>query len=1065
MKKQFSEFLLKRANNWLLTCFLSLLMFGLQAQVNVSGMILDENGVGLPGATILEKGNNSNGTITDIDGIYEIRVPAGSTIVVSYTGYQTQEIAVGQGGKINVTLAVDLAILDEVVVTGYQVLRKRNISGAVSVISTKELAGIQSSSFTQQLAGRATGVTVSSSGAPGDATNVRIRGISSFQSNDPLYIIDGVPTTDRFQTSINPADIESMQVLKDASTASIYGSRASNGVIVITTKKGKAGKVKVSYDGSVSMANPVKGFDKVLNTDSKTFVEAMKLRFASDPQSLPPYARDAIPTYITPGQNGGYSNTINEADYDPLNNPITLINQQGTNWWKEMSRTAMITNHNLTISGGSDNATFLISGGYFGQEGVLNHTNFNRGSLRANSAFKISNKIRAGQNLVFVRSGGVGVGTTGGQNNEQGVLGSLLKANPLVSVRDIKGNPGSNISLGLSNNNNPVAQLEQNKNNNNVNNRLFGNVYAEADIIKGLTARTNFGSDIGFGHTRRFTFPNPYRNEGDKTANSFREDWNNNVGWTWTNTLAYNTTISDKHDFGVLVGQEAIKSNFRFVNASLANYFTTDVNAWYINSAFGVPASRAVSSGGGESRLASVFGKVDYSYDDTYFLSGTVRRDGSSKFLSDVRYGVFPAVSAAVRVSKFLPDLAWLSDLKLRGSYGELGNQNIDNYRFVDNFGGTVGSTFYDINGDNTNPVTGYALTSYGNGEIVWETSKTTNFGFDLGLLDNALTVVLDVYQRNTANLLYNPPLPYTAGVASPPVKNVGGMTNTGFDIGIGYTKNLTKDLGLNISLNASHYKNEITSIADDVNEFFSNDNLTERLPQGNTTFINQIGSAISSFRGYEVIGLIQNEEERASQPAGAAIGGLKFRDINGDGMITDADATIIGSPHPKLTMGLNIGVNYKNFDVQAFVLGVYGNDIFNATKIQSYFQNFNSNVGADVVSVQGTGLNPRLNALDAASRNSSSFFIEDGSYTRLGNFVIGYKLPSSTLSRIGIGSLRAYVQGQNLLTLTNYSGVDPAVSNANIGNAGNVNDLRTGYDNGNYPSNKIITFGVNVGF
>ncbi|MBK7806421.1 MAG: TonB-dependent receptor [Saprospiraceae bacterium] len=1065
MKRHFTEFLLKKVNNWFLTCFLSLLVIGLNAQVNVSGSVSDENGIGLPGATILEKGNDTNGTITDIDGNYSIKVSSGATLVISFTGYQTVELPIGQGGKFDVKMEVDQAILEEVVVTGYQVLRKRNISGAVSVISTKEMAGIQSSSFTQQLSGRATGVTVSSSGAPGDATNVRIRGISSFQSNDPLYIIDGVPTTDRFQTSINPADIESMQVLKDASSASIYGSRASNGVIVITTKKGKAGKVKMSYDGSLSVANPVKGFDKVLNTDSKTFVDAMKLRFANDAQSLPPYARGEVPKYITPSQNGGYSNTINEADYDPINNPITLINQQGTNWWEEMSRSAMITNHNLTISGGGENATFLISGGYFNQEGVLNHTYFNRGSLRANSSYKITSKIRAGQNLVFVRSGGVGVGTTGGQNNEQGVLGSLLKANPLVSVRDIKGNPGSNISLGLSNNNNPVAQLEQNKDNTNVNNRLFGNVYAEVDILKGLTARTNFGTDIGFGQSRRFTFPNPYRNEGDKTANSFREDWNTNVGWTWTNTLAYNTSIGNKHDIGILVGQEAIKNNFRNVFGSLANYFTTDVNAWYINTAFGVPASRAVGSGGGESRLASVFGKVDYSYDDTYFLSATMRRDGSSKFLSDVRYGVFPAVSAAVRVSKFLPEVAWLSDLKLRGSYGELGNQNIDNYRFVDNFGGSVGGTFYDISGTNTSPVTGYALTAYGNSLIKWETSKTTNVGLDIGLLDNALTVVLDVYQRNTSDLLYNPPLPLTAGVASSPFKNVGGMKNTGLDLGITYSKNITKDLGLNITLNASHYKNEITNIADDVEEFYSNDNLTERLPQGNATFVNKIGYPLSAFRGYEVVGLIQNEADLVGQPASSAIGGLKFRDTDGDGVITDDDATIIGSPHPSLTLGLNLGVNYKNFDVQAFVLGVYGNEIYNATKIQSYFQNFNSNVGIDVVSVQGTGSNPKLNALDAGSRNSSTFFIEDGSYTRLGNLVIGYKFPASTLSKLGIGSFRAYLQGQNLLTLTNYSGVDPAVSNANIGNAGNVNDLRTGYDNGNYPSNKIITFGINLGF
>nr|HMP30487.1 SusC/RagA family TonB-linked outer membrane protein [Saprospiraceae bacterium] len=720
-------------------------------------------------------------------------------------------------------------------------------------------------------------------------------------------------------------------------------------------------------------------------------------------------------------------------------------------------------NHNLSISGGGENSTFMISGGFLGQEGVLNHTYFNRGSIRANSTFKVNDKIRVGQNLMFVSSGGVGVGSSGGQNNEQGVLGSLLKANPLVSVRDIKGNLGTNNAIGLSNNNNPVVQLEQNKDNNFSNTRVFGNAYLEADIIKGLTARTSFGVDVGSGWSRRFTFPNPYRAEGDKFNNGFSENWNRNIGWTLTNTLAYNKAFADKHNVGLLVGQEAIKNRGRGVGASLANYFTTDVNAWYINTAFGVPDSRGVSSGGGESRLSSLFAKADYSYDDTYFLSATIRRDGSSKFLSDVRYGIFPALSGAVRVSKFMGDISWLSDLKLRASYGELGNQFIPDYRFVDNFGGSVGSTFYDINGNNNSP--GYALTAFGNPLIKWETSKTYNVGFDLWLLENSLSVVLDVYQRNTSDLLYNPPLPATAGAAAAPFKNVGGMKNVGFDLGVTYTKNITKDLGFNVTLNASRYTNEITSIADNVEEFFPTDNLTERLPQGNTAFVNRIGNPLSAFRGYEVVGLIQNEADLRGQPAGAVIGGLKFRDINGDGLITDLDAGVIGSPHPDLTLGLNLGLDYKNFDIQAFILGVYGNDIFNATKIQSQFQNFNSNVGKNVVRDQGTGLTPKLNSLDAASRNSSTFFIEDGSYTRLGNLAIGYKLPSSMIRKAGISSLRAYLQGQNLFTITNYSGVDPAVSNANIGNAGNVNDLRTGYDNGNYPNNKIITIGVNLGF
>lgn len=1065
MKETIPNSFLKQSKRLLLaftlTIFFSAAMI---AQVMVSGTVVDETGASIPGVNVLEVGT-TNGTITDIDGSYSLKVASNATIQISFTGYTTKEFSAGNGGQFNISLEPDNKVLEEVVVTGYQVQRKRDISGAVSVINTKDLKGIQASSFTQTLAGRAPGVTISSSGSPGDATNVRVRGISSFSNNDPLIIIDGVPTVDKFNTSINPNDIESMQVLKDASTASIYGSRASNGVIVITTKKGKSGKVKMSYDGSYGIANPVKGFDDVLNTDSKTFVEAIKLKFASDPANAPAYTQGNLPKYIVPT-----SNTVDEATYDVLTNPITLTNQTGTNWWKEMTRPAGIQNHNITVSGGSDKSTFMVSAGYLSQEGVLNYTDFNRGSLRANTTFNVSKKFRIGENLVVTRSGGVGVGSTGGQNNEQGVLGSLLKANPLISVRDIKGNPGSNLAIGLSNNNNPVAQLEQNKDNKRNDTRLLGNIFAELDLADGLSVKTNFGSDIYSGFGKRFTYPNPYRNEGDKTANSFSENWANGLNWNWTNTITYRKTFADKHNVSLLAGQEAISNSNRFINASLANYFTTDVNSWYVIPAFGANATRNVGSGGGENKLASLFGKVDYSFDDKYFVSATIRRDGSSNFLSDKRYGIFPAASVAWRVSKesFLSDVSWLSDLKLRASYGSLGNQQVARYSFTDIFGGDVGSTGYDIGGTNTSTATGFGLTNRGNPSTVWESAKTQNFGLDLGLLDNALTVVLDIYKRNTDNLLFNPQLPGTAGAASAPFVNVGSMVNTGFDLGINYNKNISKDLGMTIGLNLAHYKNEIVAIDDaGTKEFYPNDNLTERLPQSASAFVNKLGYPISSFRGYEVEGIITTEAEveRQKGTGAPAIGGLKFKDQNNDGVIDDKDNTIIGSPHPDLVAGLNIGFDYKNFDVNAFIFGSYGNEIFNATKIQTYFMNFNSNVGKDVVAVQGTGLNPKINGLDASSRSSSSFYVEDGSYTRLSNFSLGYKITGDKFGTLGVESVRVYIQGQNLFTITNYSGVDPAVSNANIGNAGNVNDLRTGYDNGNYPSNKIISFGLNVGF
>lgn len=1033
------------------------------AQKKITGKVTDSgNSGGLPGASVVLKGTTT-GVSTDANGNYSITVPNnGGTLTFSFVGYAMKEVQIGNQSTINITLASDDALLQEVVVTGYQSLRKRDITGAVTVVEAEGLKSIKSSSFTQNLAGRAAGVTISTSGSPGDATNVRVRGISSFTSNDPLYIIDGVPVQDQYQNTINPDDIESIQVLKDASTSSIYGSRASNGVIVITTRKGKAGKMKVTYNGSFGLVNSVKGFDEVLNTSSQVYAKAMQLKFSTDPTNTPLYAQNptSLPKYIQP-----MGNTVDESTYDILNNQISLTNQTGTNWWKEMSRTAQMHDHSINLSGGNEFATFSISGSYLKQEGVLNYTDYNRGTIRANSNFKVSKRVRIGENMMYAGNWGVGVGSTGGNNNEQGVIGNLLKATPVIPVYDIKGNPGGHLTAATGNFTNPTQVLINNKDNTNKYNRLLGNIYAEADVIEGLTLRTSFGADFGNGWNRRFTYPEPYRVEGNKTNNSFNENWSQTFTWTWTNTAAYNKTFG-KHTVGVLVGQEAIANKNRGIGGNLANFFTLDVNSFYLQTALADPGSRQVSSGGSESRLASLFGKFDYSFNDKYILSATIRRDGSSRFLSDVRYGVFPAVSLGWRISQesFMSDLPWLTDLKLRASYGEVGNQNIRNYNFADIYGGSVGGTFYDINGQNGGVATGYALTSRGNASTIWESAKTSNFGIDAALLNNSITFVLDIYKRNTENLLFNPALPGTAGSAAPPFVNVGQMQNTGFDLALGYRKTVNKDLSFTASLNLSHYKNEIKKVANNADEFYPNDNLTERLPQSNTAFINKVGNPISAFRGYVVEGLITTEAEKAKQ-VGSAIGGLKFKDINGDGIINDADNTIIGSPHPDLTAGLNLGATWKNFDLNMFFFGSYGNDIFNATKIQTYFMNFNSNVAKGVVENQGTGLNPKINGLDASSRSSSTFYIEDGSYTRLANLQIGYKLPKTHLSKLGFSSARVYLQGQNLFTITNYSGVDPAVSNANIGNAGNVNDLRSGYDNGNYPTNKVMTVGVNLEF
>ena len=1062
------QFYQERFRSLLFTLVMVLSVSVVFAQRKVTGKITDSsNGDPLPGATISVKGT-SVGVTTDGAGAYSINVPAnGSTLVVSFVGFISQEVEIGNKSVVDVALLTDAQALQEVVVTGYQQLRKKDITGAVTVVNTEELKVVKSSSFIQNLGGRAPGVTVSTSGSPGDATNVRIRGISSFTSNDPLYIIDGVPVVDKFQNSLNSNDIESIQILKDASTASIYGSRASNGVIVITTKQGKSGKAKLTYNGSVGMVNPVKGYDKVLNTSSENYAEAMRRKFADDPTSIPAFAatKGQLTKYIQP-----FANTVDESTYDILNNQITLTNQEGTNWWKEMTRTASINDHNINLSGGTEAAVYNVSASYLGQQGVLKYTNFDRGTIRANSNYKIGKKLRIGENMMFSTNWGIGIGTSGGNNNEQGILGELIKATPVVSVLDIKGNPGGHLTAQTGNFTNPTQRLIDNKNNNNSYRRFLGNIYAEYDIISGLKAKTNFGTDLGNGWRRSFTYPQPYRVEGNKTGNSFNESWNQNFSWNWTNTLQYNKEFG-KHTVGVLAGQEAVVNKGRNIFGQLANYFTMDINAWYLQTALADPGSRTVSSSGGESKLASLFGKLDYTFNDKYLVSATIRRDGSSRFLSDVRYGVFPAVSVGWRISQesFMQDLSWLSDLKIRASYGELGNQQIRDYNFASIYGGSVGSTFYDINGTNGGVATGYALTSRGNESTVWESSVNKNIGFDASLLNNSINVVLDVYNRYTNNLLFNPALPGTAGASSPPFVNVGEMQNKGFDFAITYRKNVNKDLGFNASLNLSHYKNEIKKVSGD-NDFFYSDGgggLNGRLPNGGISVINKVGYPISSFNGYVVEGLIQTDAELAMHTGtGAAYkGGLKFKDINGDKKIDTDDITVIGNPHPKLTGGLNLGVNYKNFDLNAFLFGSLGNDIFTGYWIQSYFMNFNSNVLNNILENEGTGNWPKINQLDASSRNSSSFYIQDGSYLRLTNLQLGYTLPQGIAKKVGANHAKIYVQGQNLLTLTKYFGTDPAISNANIGNSGQFNDTSMGIDNGNYPSNKIVNIGVNLEF
>lgn len=1066
--KQKTLFLPPRGIPVMLVVFTMLLTANLFAQV--TGTVLEEGtDETLIGASVSIIGTTT-GTVTDFDGSFSIDAQPGDVLEISYTGYATQSLTVGAETNLLIRLTQGV-LFDEVVVTGYQTQRKRDISGAVSVISTDDMETVVASSFAQKLAGRAAGVTVSSSGSPGDATNVRIRGVSSFGNNDPLYIIDGIPVQDKGNLNLNPNDIESMQVLKDASTASIYGSRASNGVIVITTKQGKAGKTSVTYSGSVSAANPVKGWNDLLITDANEYLDMTTQFFNNGGAALPAYIENnQLTKYIYPATNG------DPGGYDRYANPV-MLTSGGTDWWDAITRTGLVNSHNLTVTGGNESATFAIGAGYLDQQGVLQYNDFKRANIRANSSFKIGKRLRIGENLNIARRQVVNTPVQA----EGGVIAQVYKIAPIVPVYDEgtsigldgeRNSFGGSKSANTGNAANPLAALYRGQDNKNNNLNILGNVYAELEIMDNLTFKTTYSVDLNNSDGKFFTFRTP-ENQENQGAQNFGENWGKGETWTWSNTLSYNTDVAEKHNVGVLLGYESIKGKFRNLNGGLNDYFTTDINIWYLNPAFGNPDTRFANSNGSENTLLSTFAKVDYAFDDTYLISATIRRDGSSRFSEGLKYGTFPAVSFAWRLSNLpgFSNIPALSDLKLRASWGRTGNQNIANYNDSDRYGGTIGSAFYDINGTNSSPVTGFTQTSIGTlslgSDTKWEEAETINFGLDAGLFDDAITLVVDVYSRKTKDLLYNASLPGTAGIATAPFRNVSSMKNNGFDIGISYRKRISSDVALTVDFNAGRYKNEITKIDGESTFFYPNaqqGRIGNRLPE--QININQIGSPISSFRGYTVDGIFGSQSELdALDQTGKTLGGLRFKDFNGDGQINDDDISIIGSPHPDLTLGLNVGVSYKQFDLTVFVNSSIGNEIFNYTKLFTHFRQFFSNVDREYYLNNGQRGIPALNVNDTGSRSSSTYYVEDGSYVRLGLLQLGYTLPNSFGSSIGLNGLKVYVQGQNLLTITGYSGLDPALSNANIGGGGNLNDLWTGYDLGQYPSNKLITFGVTADF
>lgn len=1050
----------------------------------VTGSVKDVMGEPLLGVNVVEQGT-TNGTITDLDGNFVLEVSQNSTLIFSYIGYLSQSIA-ATSNTLNVVLREDAQALDEVVVVGYGTQAKKDITGSVAVVDTKELLASSGSSATQQLQGKAAGVYIGSSGAPGSQTMVRIRGVNSVNDNGPLYVIDGVSTRNQDLSSINPNDIESMQVLKDASSAAIYGAQAANGVILITTKKGtNTGQPKLTYDGYFGMQKTGKKYD-VLNSMDRLNLEwdAKAGNYAilgvdKEPSHVQfgTGARPTIPNYMTQAGAGGSQN-IDPSTYSYPGN--TMVPFSDTDWWDELDRTAMMQNHQVSLVGGTDKGQYSLSANYFDQDGTVTDTYYKRYQVRANSSFNVRPWLRLGENLTYAWTKDLGRTPNSAESNP---YSWTFRASPYVPVYDIQGNFAGSKIAGTGNFENPVAIKKREVGNYWSNSRIFGNLWAEADLYKGLTYRTNFGLDYTNNYSYRMSKKNLEFSE-TRGQNNLEEQSGFNFRWVWTNTLTYNAIFNDIHKINVILGTEAIKDGLgRSMTGRRYDYLYEDnEDTWVLNMGANNNQRLAESSYKGEFALFGVFGRADYSFMDKYLLTAILRRDGVSRFSKNNRYGTFPSVSLGWRLSEesFMDSTRdWLDDLKFRVGYGQTGNSEVPRKtNFAYEFATDPKTTGYDLGGTNGSAYTGYKLNRYGNPETKWEALQMTNIGVDATFLNGKFTLGAEWYYKKTTDMLLAASYSGLAGEAEKPYINFGDMKNTGFDLTFNY-RDSHGDWAWDVGLNLSHYKNEVVRISESDDASYWGDGARFSTSVTRTTK----GHPISMFYGYKVNGFYENADEvMAVKPIGAPdinrekaetyVGKFKFADMDGDGELNERDRTFIGDPHPDLTAGLNMSLTWKNFDFTMFWYSSIGNDLFNNTKYFTDFWLFEGNkssrmkdkswkAGAD----NRNAILPVLDYGDGYSgTNPSSYYVEDGSYLRLKNLVLGYTFPKALLQKATISNLRVYVQAENILTITGYSGLDPDFTNAEVG-TGNGSDLRRGLDMGGWPTTLRFLFGVNFAF
>ena len=1009
----------------------------------VSGTVTDNSGEPIIGATVLVVGQSGNGTVTDIDGNFTLQAKPGSTLSISYIGYKNQEVKAGKGLKI--VLEDESKLLNEVVVTGYTTQRKADLTGAISVVSVDELAKQNENNPIKALQGRVPGMNISADGSPSGTATVRIRGIGTLNNNDPLYIVDGVPTKAGMH-ELNGNDIESIQVLKDAASASIYGSRAANGVIIITTKKGKNGKIKVDFDGSIAVSTYAHKM-KVLN--AKEYGQVMWQAYVND--GMDPNT-NGLGYHYDWGYNAQDTPVLNGISMKKYLDDAGTTPAADTDWFDQTTRTGVIQQYNVSVSNGSDKGSSFFSLGYYKNLGIIKDSDFNRFSARMNTEYKLlkNNILTVGEHFTLNRTSEVSA--------PNGFLQNVLQFNPSLPIYTEDGNYAGPVG-GYPDRYNPVAVLERNKDNRYTYWRMFGDAYLNLNPFKGFNIRTTFGLDYSQKQQRFFTYPvtegNVANNKNGVEAK--QEHW---TKWMWNAVATYNMELG-KNRIDLMAGMELNRQDDIYFSGYKEGF--SILNPDYMWPDAGTTNPQAYGGGSGYS-LVSFFGKANYNYADKYMASFTIRRDGSSRFGKNNRYATFPSVSAGWRINQesFLKKASWIDDLKIRASWGQTGNQEIDNLArytlYVSNYGvnengGQSYGTSYDIAGTNggSTLASGFKRNQIGNDNIKWETTTQTDLGFDFAFFRNTLYGNFDWYFKKTKDILVNMPGIAVMGEGSSQWINAGEMENRGFEFNIGYRNQTHFGLKYDVTANISSYRNKITALPTTVaaNGTF-----------GGNGVKSVIGHPMGAQVGYVADGIFKSQEEidnHATQE-GAGLGRIRWKDLTGDGKITEADQTWIYNPVPDFTYGFNIYLEYKNFDFTAFFQGVQGVDIISDLKKETdIWAGLNIgflNKGKRLLDAwSATNPDSNVPALSLSDNNNekrvSSYWVENGSYLKLRTIQFGYNFPQTIASKLAMQRLRMYVSAQNLFTIksSSFTGVDP--ENPNYG----------------YPIPLNITFGLNVTF